>query len=270
MVKKCPQCGANNRDDAVFCSQCGTSSMGPQAQAQAPPIMPQPAVKPVPNVRVVSPVSQMPYPPAAAASPVRVPPPGMCYYHANLPAVYVCNRCGRPICRDCAKAYGDLILCPQCYVAVPPPMYGGMPEPMFPPQPMAAPAPMMAAPPPPPTSAVYPPTRATWGFLLSLIAAILIIINAAALLSNGFYNTMNGIFPWIGVFGPFPPWMLVVIGLVLGVIIAIGSVLMILGYGTIGSVVVFPAAVISLILGGGFIAGFIIGIIGGILGMLGR
>jgi hypothetical protein len=153
-------------------------------------------------------------------------------------------------------------------------MYG-MPEPMLPPPPtagppmMAGPSPMMAAP-PPPTSAVYPPARATWGFLLSLIAAILIIINAAALLSNSFYNTMNGIFPWIGVFGPFPPWMLVVIGLVLGVIIAIGSVLMILGYGTIGSVVVFPAAVISLILGGGFIAGFIIGIIGGILGMLGR
>jgi hypothetical protein len=146
-------------------------------------------------------------------------------------------------------------------------MYGGMPEPMLPPQPMA---PQMMAAPPPPTSAVYPPARATWGFLLSLIAAILIIINAAALLSNGFYNTMNSIFPWISYFGPFPPWMLVAIGLVLGVIIAIGSVLMILGYGTIGSVVVFPAAVISLILGGGFIAGFIIGIIGGILGMLGR
>jgi hypothetical protein len=125
----------------------------------------------------------------------------------------------------------------------------------------------MAAPPPGP---VYPPSRATWGFLLSLIAGILIIINAAALLSNPFYNTFNGIFPWIAFFGAFPPWTLVAIGLILGVIIAIGSVLMILGYGTIGSVVVFPAAVISLILGGGFIAGFIIGIVGGILGMLGR
>ncbi len=45
---------------------------------------------------------------------------------------------------------------------------------------------------------------------------------------------------------------------------------MIMGFGTIGSVVVFPAAIISLILGGGFIAGFILGIIGGILGMLGK
>lgn len=40
---------------------------------------------------------------------------GMCYYHPDLPAVYVCNRCGRPICRDCAKAYVGLMLCPQCY-----------------------------------------------------------------------------------------------------------------------------------------------------------
>jgi hypothetical protein len=98
----------------------------------------------------------------------------------------------------------------------------------------------------------------------------MIIINAAALLSLNFYNAINGIFPWIAFFGAFPPWMLVAIGLVLGIIICLGAVLMILGYGTIGAVVVFPAAVISLILGGGFIAGFIIGIVGGILGMLGR
>jgi hypothetical protein len=81
---------------------------------------------------------------------------------------------------------------------------------------------------------------------------------------------MAGIFPWITYFGPFPPWMLVAIGIVLGVIVCLGAVLMIMGYGTIGSVVVFPAAVISLILGGGFIAGFVLGIVGGILGMLGR
>lgn len=60
------------------------------------------------------------------------------------------------------------------------------------------------------------------------------------------------------------------IGIVLGVIVCLGSVLMIMGYGTIGSVVVFPAAVISLILGGGFVAGFVLGIVGGILGMLGK
>jgi len=258
MVKKCPRCGANNRDDALFCSQCGTSLI--EAAAPQPTVIPQPTVKPVPSVRVVTPV-------APTAAPVRVPPPGMCYYHPNLPAVYVCNRCGRPICRDDAKAYGDLILCPQCYAAVPPPAYMapgyGVPEAM-PAPPGAIPT---AAPPPTP---VYPPARATWGFLVSLISGIMIIINAAALLSNSFYTWMAGIFPWITYFGPFPPWMLVAIGIVLGVIVCLGAVLMIMGYGTIGSVVVFPAAVISLILGGGFIAGFVLGIVGGILGMLGR
>lgn len=237
MVRTCPQCNSNNRDDAAFCSLCGASFTQAGIHVSQTP---QPSVKPVPSMHAIP---SMP----SFAAPTRVPPPGMCYYHANLPAVYVCNRCGRPICRDCAKAYGDLILCPQCYVAVPPPT----PQPMF-------------LPPPP------APTRATWGFLLALVAAILIIINAAALLSAGFYNSLSGVFPWITYFGPSPPWMLVSIGLILGVIVAIGSVLMILGYGTIGSVVVFPAAVISLILGGGFIAGFILGIISGLLGMLGK
>ncbi len=260
MVKKCPNCGVNNRDDAVFCSQCGTTFAQPPAAA--PAAVPPPTVKPVPSVRVVTPM-------APAAAPVRVPAPGMCYYHPTLPAIYVCNRCGRPICRDCAKAYGDLILCPQCYTAVPPPTYG---VPAYAPIEAVPPPPVMApsvAPPPP--APIYPPARATWGFLISLIAGILIIINAAALLSNPFYTWMSGIFPWIATIAPaFPPWTLVAIGLVLGLIVCIGSVLMILGFGTIGSVVVFPAAVISLILGGGFIAGFILGIIGGILGMLGR
>ncbi len=192
--------------------------------------------------------------PSPSASMLRVPPPGMCYYHPNLPAVYVCNRCGRPLCRDDAKAYNDLILCPQCYQMVPTPRFLQI-SPVMP-----LPAPMEA----------YPSTRATWGFLTSLIAGIMIIINAAALLSLGFYTFWTGIFPWIPFFGAFPPWVLFAIGLILGVITCIGSVLMILGYGTIGAVVVFPAVIISLIMGGGFIVGFVLGIVGGIMAMLGR
>jgi hypothetical protein len=45
---------------------------------------------------------------------------------------------------------------------------------------------------------------------------------------------------------------------------------MLLGYGTFGSIVVFPLAVLSLIIGGGFIAGFVLGVLAGILGMLGK
>lgn len=112
-----------------------------------------------------------------------------------------------------------------------------------------------------------PPERSTYGFILSLIAGILIIVNTALLLSEGFYNVWSGAFPWIPFFGAFPPWLLVIIGLIIGVVVFLGCILMILGYGTLGSVLVFPTAIASLILGGGFLAGFIIGIIGGIAGM---
>ncbi|WP_455364830.1 hypothetical protein [[Eubacterium] cellulosolvens] len=117
---------------------------------------------------------------------------------------------------------------------------------------------------------ITPPTRAIRGFLLSLVSGILIILNAAFLLSSGFYTFWSGIFPWIPYFGAFPPWMLVIIGIIFAVIVFVGSTLMVLGNGTIGAVVVLPAAVLSLIFGGGFIAGFVLGIIGSILGMLGR
>jgi hypothetical protein len=105
---------------------------------------------------------------------------------------------------------------------------------------------------------------------MSLVAGIMIILNAAALLSQGFYNIWIGIFPWISNFGAFPPWVLFAVGIILGVITCIGSVLIIIGYETIGSVIVFPVAIISLIIGGGFIVGFVLGIVGGILALIGR
>jgi len=264
MVKKCASCGYNNRDDASFCSSCGASLAGAVV----------PALKPVPSVRVVTPVSP--------GGPVRVPAPGQCYYHPNLPAVYVCNRCGRSICRDDSKAYMDLVLCPQCYQGVVPMV--AQPQP---PAQMYAPAPAMAAPafvpPPQPVQAppaaafpVYPPPpmyapaapRALWGFILSVIAGILVILNAAALLAPGFYAMWVGVFFWLPALGPAS--LAFAIGVIIGLILVIGSILMLLGYGTIGSIVVFPMAVLSLIIGGGFVAGFVLGVLGGILGMLGR
>jgi len=261
MVKRCPSCGYNNRDDAAFCSSCGASLAGAAA----------PALKPVPSVRVVTPVT--------AGGPIRVPAPGQCFYHPNLPAVYVCNRCGRAICRDDSKAYMDLVLCPQCYAGVVPMVAPAQPPapayaPTYaPPPPMPAPmpaAPIMAPYPPPPFVQPAPP-RALWGFILSMIAGILIILNAAALLATSFYNLWVGVFFWIPVIDNSPTHSLIfIIGAIIGLILVIGSVLMLLGYGTIGSIVVFPLAVLSLIIGGGFVAGFVLGVLGGILGMLGR
>ena len=115
------------------------------------------------------------------------------------------------------------------------------------------------------------PPRALWAFMLTLIAGLLIILNAAALLSTSFYNLWVGVFFWIPVIDPSPTHSLIfIIGAIIGLILVIGSVLMLLGYGTIGSIVVFPLAVLSLIIGGGFVAGFVLGVLAGIFGMLGR
>lgn len=252
MVKKCPSCGYNNRDDAAFCSSCGASLAGAAA----------PALKPVPSVRVVTPVTP--------GGPIRVPAPGQCFYHPNLPAIYVCNRCGRSICRDDSKAYMDLVLCPQCYAGVVPAMAPPqVPAPAYgPAYAPAAPAPFLA-PFPPYVQPAAP--RALWGFILSMIAGILVILNAAALLATAFYTLWTGVFFWLPVIDPSATHGLVfAIGAIIGLILVIGSILMLLGYGTIGSIVVFPLAVLSLIIGGGFVAGFVLGVLGGILGMLGR
>ena len=258
MVKRCPSCGYNNRDDATFCSSCGASIGGTGTMG--------PTLKPVPSVRVVTPVSP--------GGPVRVPAPGQCFYHPSLPAVYVCNRCGRSICRDDSKTYMDLVLCPQCYQGVVP-MAAPQPQPAYAPQappPMMSPPPMMQQPYPYPMFGMQPSSpRALWGFILSMIAGILVILNAAALLSNSFYNMWVGVFFWIPVIDTSPTHGLIfAIGAIIGLILVIGSILMLLGYGTIGSIVVFPLAVLSLIIGGGFVAGFVLGVLGGILGMLGR
>jgi len=238
-------------------------------------------MKPVPSVRVVTPVTP--------GVPMRVPPPGMCFYHPSLPAVYICNRCGRAICRDDSKAYMDLVLCPQCYAGIVPPMA------MVPPAPAApayapAPAPAFAPVPGPmfgPVAApMMPaaPVRSLWGFIITLCSGILVLLNAGLLLAWQFYG---GTFLWANIFFwicrldsqpvcPLPSGSTAtgsisfVIGAVIGLIIIIGSILMILGYGTIGSIVIFPMAIFSLIIGGGFIAGFVLGIVGGIMGMIGR
>jgi len=157
----------------------------------------------------------------------------------------------------------------------PPPVYAPAPPvaQMAPPPPTFMPPPPM----PPPAAAIpmYPPPmiapaapRALWGFILSVIAGILVILNAAALLAPGFYVMWVGVFFWLPALGP--PALSFAIGVIIGLILVIGSILMLLGYGTIGSIVVFPLAVLSLIIGGGFVAGFVLGVLGGILGMLGR
>ena len=67
---------------------------------------------------------------AGMRKPTRLPTPGMCFYHSEIPATYVCNKCGRAICVNCANKYGSLTFCPQCN-----PYPGGPPEPEEEPEP---------------------------------------------------------------------------------------------------------------------------------------
>lgn len=107
-------------------------------------------------------------------------------------------------------------------------------------------------------------------FSLSLISGILVILNSAALLAPSFYGppvNWSGIFWWlpsIGIANAF------VIGFMIGLVLVLGSVVMILGHGVFADIIIFPFVIFSLIIGGGFVAGMILGIVGGIIGALRR
>lgn len=104
----CPRCGRANSDEARFCSSCGATL------AQSPPV----------KVEVKSPLTGVSVPkipgsvvpnPNSPMMPRQIQRIGTCFYHAELPASYVCSRCGRSICVSCSRQYGMLSFCPECY-----------------------------------------------------------------------------------------------------------------------------------------------------------
>ena len=185
--------------------------------------------------------------------------PASCYYHASLPAVGVCSRCGRSICSSCYKPYADLALCPDCYrTKVPVQMGTGMPAPG-----VYAPA----------SGGVwYGPflrpallVRYWWvPAALFLTAAVLIIFNGIALLSPAFLSAWAGIFPWVAPLASFG----FILGAILGLVIIGGMVLFLLGFRILGAFLVIPAAIVSLFIGGGFIVGLLIGVVSSLLVLL--
>jgi hypothetical protein len=106
------------------------------------------------------------------------------------------------------------------------------------------------------------------GVILTLISGILVLLNSAALLSPSFYAFWSTIFFWLPAIGP--PAYAFAIGVIIGLTLIFGAIVMAMGHGAIADVIIFPFAVFSLIIGGGFIAGFILGVLGGIFGALSR
>lgn len=206
-------------------------------------------MKPVPGVRVVTPVSHR--------------TPGTCYYHHDLPAAYICNRCGRAICHADVKPHMDLILCPECYHNVSP---GLAPPGPMPVGPMAAGhGPQFGL---PGFFAMPFPFRFgsafRWSYVIAAAAGVLIILNAAALLSPAFFAFWSSLFPWVGMLGSFG----FILGIVLGILVLGAVLVMIVGHRMFGVFVIFPAAIVSLLIGGGFLAGLVLGVLAAILAIL--
>jgi len=198
-----------------------------------------------------------------------------CYYHPNLPASIVCNRCGRRICDSCRKPYNGLTLCPSCYHTVPVSPQGA------PVVPNAAPvAPPAAAPTPAPIpvssyGGMTPPgwygpyvqkapllTRLSWiPSVLVVFASGLIIANGLALTSPSFAAWWNTIIPWNASLGSVS----IILGVILGVVLLVAVVMIFLKYKVLSAFVIFPTALVSIFIGGGFILGTILGVLAGIL-----
>jgi hypothetical protein len=103
--------------------------------------------------------------------------------------------------------------------------------------------------------------RYSWAAVaLLLISAALILANAAALLYLPFFSLWVSYFPWVAQLGSFS----FILGTVLGIIIIGAVILYMLGFKVLSAFMVFPAAIVSLFIGGGFWAGLIIGVLTGI------
>lgn len=112
--------------------------------------------------------------------------------------------------------------------------------------------------------------KTVMGFALSLVSGILVILNSAALLAPTFYGppvNWSGIFFWLPSLGPSYAFA---IGVIIGLVLIFGAILMIVRHGVLADIIIFPFAVFSLIIGGGFIAGMVLGIVGGIIAALKR
>lgn len=178
-----------------------------------------------------------------------------CFYHPNLPAVAVCSRCGRGTCASCSKPYGALTLCPNCYHIIP--------------SPQMAPT-MVSAYPGAAQPGWYGPSfpsffRSQWLPILMVgVAAALIFTNGAALLSPAFFAVWGSYLPWLASLGSIG----FILGIMLGLVLLGALVLIMLGFRVMAAFVIFPTALVSLLIGGGFVIGAVLAVIAGILLLL--
>ncbi len=103
--------------------------------------------------------------------------------------------------------------------------------------------------------------RYSWGVVLLLLtSASLIFANAGALLWPAFFAFWVGLFPWVVFLGNFS----FILGVVLGIVLVGAVILYMLGFKVLSAFMVFPTAIVSLFIGGGFLVGLILAVVTGI------
>jgi hypothetical protein len=114
-----------------------------------------------------------------------------------------------------------------------------------------------------------PPLLVRWWWLPAVFvvfSACLITVNAAGLLAPGFETWLIvWLTPWITIGTVFLDFIL---GIILGIILFGAVVMILLKFRVLAALIIFPTAIVSLFIGGGFYAGAILAIVGGILLLL--
>ena len=96
--------------------------------------------------------------------------------------------------------------------------------------------------------------------VLLTLSAILIFANAEALLWPSFFAFWVSFFPWVAQLGNFN----FILGVVLSLILTGAITLYMLGFRVLAAFMVFPTAIVSFFIGGGFWVGLILGVFTGI------
>lgn len=172
-----------------------------------------------------------PIPKEAPKIPLKV-----CFFHPKIEAIAKCDVCNKLLCKDCAKKFGDLILCPEDY-----------PKDIE----------LIEYAPPSPIIKKYP--KITLILLISSIFLIFLQIFFILYQPSLFFR--EALFISIN----YIVYALLVVNIL--IIISIALILK-SKYPTLGSFIAMFASLISLFIGGGFFIGSILGVAGGITSMV--
>ena len=97
--------------------------------------------------------------------------------------------------------------------------------------------------------------------VLLTASSVLIFANADLLLWPPFFIPWTGFFPWVAALGNFG----FILGVVLSFVISGAIFLYMIGYRVLAAFMIFPTAIVSFFIGGGFFVGLILGVFAGIL-----